>query len=296
MRLYRLQSAFTLVELLVVVAIIVVLLALLLPAMNKAIYHAALVSCGAGNLKVMSTAVTAYAFDNKRFYPDRGIGPRSHRDTNPLPINADTVKRASVNYDIRPIHRKIFPINKTLQCPLAPHVELENEDLVNDSEGLAASYSMFWAWQYKGDARTYPGMFKVGDKFAYDDLFAPSTESRLNYFNVLAGDIDLAWDTGAQSSHPDRDPRRMYEFVVRGEFFIDGRITVGRWVAGGHNRGLLDTNFVFTDGSVSRYDGVTRVDWDPPRRDPRMTRVPINFNNFNSARGYNVDKMHLPLR
>ena len=41
----RAQSAFTLVELMVVITIIVLLLALMMPALDKAVYQAELASC-----------------------------------------------------------------------------------------------------------------------------------------------------------------------------------------------------------------------------------------------------------
>src|SRR5688500_7719159 len=64
------ELGFTLVELLVVVAIIVVLLALLAPAMDKAIYHAELATCGA-NLHGVAGGALMYTMNNKRAYPVR---------------------------------------------------------------------------------------------------------------------------------------------------------------------------------------------------------------------------------
>src|SRR5688500_8855542 len=63
-------TAFTLIELLVVVTIIVVLLALLTPALDKAIYQAELTVCGANQRAVAMSAVS-YATGSKRFYPHR---------------------------------------------------------------------------------------------------------------------------------------------------------------------------------------------------------------------------------
>src|SRR5688572_26273002 len=60
--------AFTLIELLVVITIIVVLLALLTPALDKAIYQAELAVCGA-NLKGIASGATIYAMQNKRCWP-----------------------------------------------------------------------------------------------------------------------------------------------------------------------------------------------------------------------------------
>jgi prepilin-type N-terminal cleavage/methylation domain-containing protein len=295
---YSSRRGFTLVELLVVVSIIVVLLALLAPALDTAIYRA-------GNLKVMATGVMTYAFQNKRYYPDRGLADLKHRGDDPaaLPVNPQTVKRASRNYDMRTIHREIFPINKTLQCPMSPHIELEDYTLENQDMGLDASYAMFWAWQYKEPGKSFRGMFKVGDRFEYEDLENPNNDL-INRYSVLAGDIDLMWGGGgnavaearpAQASHPDRDPPVMSELKVEGEWFIE-RGSVGRWW-GPSPRGLLDTNYVFDDGSAALYEGVTGVQlpWNSAHRDKRMARVPINYNVWNN-RGVNVDKMHIPRR
>ena len=63
-------QAFSLVELLVVITILVVLLALLAPAMDKAIYQAELAVCGAQQ-KAIASSSQGYAFDSRRSYPYR---------------------------------------------------------------------------------------------------------------------------------------------------------------------------------------------------------------------------------
>ena len=64
------SRAFTLIELLVVVTIIVVLLALLTPALDKAIYQAELAVC-ATHLNGIAVGVTDYSVAFKRWYPYR---------------------------------------------------------------------------------------------------------------------------------------------------------------------------------------------------------------------------------
>src|SRR6266478_4856578 len=66
----RRPQAFTLIELLVVVTIIVVLLALLTPAVDRAIYQAELARCAA-QLHGICAGVQVYAAENKRWYPQR---------------------------------------------------------------------------------------------------------------------------------------------------------------------------------------------------------------------------------
>ena len=64
----RRQKAFTLVELMVVVAIIAVLVALLLPAVNKVRAQARAVVCGS-NLRQIATGYILYANDNSGWFP-----------------------------------------------------------------------------------------------------------------------------------------------------------------------------------------------------------------------------------
>ncbi len=65
------RRAFTLVELLVVVAIIALLLAMLLPALNKAKEVASQVRCAA-NMRQIGVAVTGYTVDNRGVMPYAG--------------------------------------------------------------------------------------------------------------------------------------------------------------------------------------------------------------------------------
>src|SRR5688572_22045336 len=64
----RPYPGFTLVELLVVITIIAILLALMMPAMDKAIYQAELAVC-ASNQRQTATGLYVYAMDHRRWYP-----------------------------------------------------------------------------------------------------------------------------------------------------------------------------------------------------------------------------------
>jgi prepilin-type N-terminal cleavage/methylation domain-containing protein len=257
----RRGGGFTLVELLVVVSIIVVLLALLMPAMGRAVYSAALVKCAASQ-KVIGSGVMQYAMEYRRSYPDRsGLSGRPANE-NPLEwLNAMNLARPNLQYDMRPQLQKLFDVNRTLQCPLTDPVELmkTEADVV-----VEASYTMWWGWRYVVGGQMYAGMYRMGDGFEWGG----------SSYNILAGDIDLRYEgSNAQASHPDRDPKTLYAAKAEQELVYQHRSTVSRWVRAGSDRGKLDLNYLFDDGSARRYDNVTgwRI------LDGRMDRVPIQF-------------------
>src|SRR5688572_16271253 len=105
------RHAFTLIELLVVVAIIVVLLAMLTPALDKAIYAAELTVCGA-NMKVIGTAVTSYASNQRRYYPNRTLA-----ENRAMNISGN-------GKDFRPAISPYLSINKNLIDPFCKPVDI----------------------------------------------------------------------------------------------------------------------------------------------------------------------------
>jgi prepilin-type N-terminal cleavage/methylation domain-containing protein len=79
-RLPQSRSAFTLVELLVVIVIIGILISMLLPAMQSARESSRRVRC-ASNLKQIALATASY-FNTYRVYPPGGISPNPHTNDN----------------------------------------------------------------------------------------------------------------------------------------------------------------------------------------------------------------------
>lgn len=259
------SRAFTLVELLVVVAIIVVLLALLVPAMDKAIYQAELVVC-ATQIRHLGTAATTYAMDNKRHYPlrpnlspDGGVderGVQSYKLCDPVNGKSNGV---AAPYDIRPSLRPLINLNQVLNDPLAPgELDFELRPDITDTH-LYGSYSMWFGWRY-GSTSGGAGMIRLGDRWVWNK----------QRYNLIAADYSMprSQTPGAYSSHPDN--ALLAPSFINYEVFPLGGFWAGSYW---HRPGSpvhepLDMNYGYDDGSVLRlaslkFENDTRVDEVP---------------------------------
>lgn len=136
-------SGFTLVELLVVVAVIVGLLAMLAPAMNKAMTAAEIAVCGSNNKQIVNACVV-YATDNGRRLPGGNFN-RNGNDPNyagwggpPAPAWAHIWLGVIGGYTLEDAH-------KVLYCPSM--MEVFNPELTwssRDANGSATT----WQWGY----------------------------------------------------------------------------------------------------------------------------------------------------
>jgi prepilin-type N-terminal cleavage/methylation domain-containing protein len=264
------SRAFTLIELLVVVTIMVVLLAMLTPALDKAIYQAELAACGAKE-KAQISSLTLYAMDYRRSYPDRPVvdARGSWRadwiryDTNHDP-----------NYDDRPKLNRYMDINGLLNCSLRQAVDYEIAGGDEDPHVLYAAYSLFYGWSFMNGAGTnLRGLKRLGDRFVWN---AGSAADRNYYFSVLSADVDVLWDGNFyHSAHPDDQGLLGPIFaqgVPSGVLGLESKETASFYAAYGAaaiNRGTVDRNFAFTDGSVERLDDLKAADED------RVVEVPV---------------------
>ena len=285
------QRGFTLIELLVVITIIVVLLALLTPALDKAIYAADLAVCGA-RLKAAASGAISYTFSNKKHYPDRGLSGQAPGQA--AWLAPFTLVNPLVQFDMRANLKDYMSINKHLQCPLNTAVDLEN---IKVDESVASSYTMWWGWGYhtadsttynqssnsvnSSKGSTYPGMYKLGDRFEWAG----------DRYNLLIDDFDLIYPTlsppSVQGSHPDRDPNSMTALTAKYVGLYGGAagvqalpVTVSIWVRmGSIERGLIDTNHAYDDASVRRLDGESGQQLSGAQADKRTERIPVWFDN-----------------
>lgn len=247
------RRAFTLIELLVVVTIIIVLLALLAPAMDQAVYQAELAVCGS-KLHAITTGAIAYASESKRRYPHRP-SLRSAYPVRAFQINdGDRSAYAAASFDDRPILRQFLSINKTLMCPLAKAVDLENSQ---DGTFIASNFGMSFGFQYAQEK----GMFRLGDRLTWDGY-----ESTVLAFDFDKVDSDLGHNYG---SHPDHEGTMIPYWFQDSDWTGSGNEVPGLMVTWsfwfGERRSAIDANYGFDDGSVVRFNGVTWDEGDPKK-------------------------------
>jgi len=264
-------QAFTLVELLVAVTIIVVLLAMLSPAVEKAVYQAELAACAA-RLHGLAVGVTQYTIHNARLYPTpKGASARHH-----------TVL-TTWGWDMRPLLQSYVSINGHLLDPLAGKIDLEGskQDGSIIFTGNQANYSLWFDWRWSGYGASEQGMRRYGDRFTWT-----GSAGLVRRFSLLAADwIDDSSTGYTMGGHP--DDAGLLQFIRRQDenppwWNAPGQtVTLSWWQrTTGDDRGLIDRNFAHDDGSVRRF---TRQPWgDGPATpggrgpgDSRMVTAPV---------------------
>ena len=268
-----LRRAFTLVELLVVVTIIVLLLALLIPAIDRAIYQTLLVVCGA-NQHALVLGAQSYAAHNGRRYPARpALEASGERATC---IRTMFGSGSVISADDRVPLRGYVSINGQLNCPLTQRVDLET-NLADTS--IFSPIVPWFGVRYRANSTVERGMYRVGDHFTYTEVGDGSTPPIEQRFNILTGDWDGVYtdaNPSHYSTHPDRDGI-MIQWIQQDDDstqqYTGGTrtrtpglmVTWSIWSSPtpDTSRGMLDNNYGFDDGSVVRFSDVPPYAGDP---------------------------------
>lgn len=155
--------AFTLVELLVVVAIIALLLALLLPSLARAKYLAKVTLCKA-NMRQLATGLFTYATANQNFYPSPG---KIRSNGNPWDQAMASLDNGS---NVRPLIRPYWggedgKRTKLEQCAVAPSLA---ERGASDDRTSYLFYFNFSRTRYNQPLYSQ-AMLKVGGLFKVNE-------------------------------------------------------------------------------------------------------------------------------
>jgi prepilin-type N-terminal cleavage/methylation domain-containing protein len=290
------RMGFTLIELLVVVTIIVVLLALLTPALDRAITNAEMAACGA-TIKSLVSAGTIYAMDHARSYPSRGESA----------WDSLTVKLVDDNggvtvFDVPAQMRAYIGLDSFLD-PLGGGVDLsagsQRTGAKNGAPTLYSNYQVYFDW-----GRPTSHQVRSAKKVGQAMVFTPPDDARVRKFNILVADLDSrrarpdgVWDADVYSGHADKDGK-LEQLIVEDKdnpFIKDtplpiGKVTTSWWwgFSPPHPidaiRGLADYNYGWADNSVSRLNDV-EID------DERCAKLPLtNLQEYNADR-----KAQLPM-
>lgn len=255
-------SAFTLLELLVVITVIVILITLLAPALDRALTASEMAKCGA-NLKTIANASTQYSQNNKQRYPKR---------QNNYYWDALMMRHPTHPFDIRPQFQDYLFLDAFVD-PLLKSTKLD--DGSNSPETVVYSnYSVYTGWGIPG----FASLDRVGDRFTFQHA-ATGRPDVLYKFDILAADEDYRWPGNyTTASHPDVGGKmaigRLQDQWTNPNVpatvpAVSYRATIAWWVVanpkgvGAGNdadRSPLDTQFVHEDNSVQRFTDVKMFD------------------------------------
>ena len=249
----RESSAFTLVELLIVVAVIAILVSILLPALRKARYQTKLVVC-ASRLHQNGLALISYSVANRGRFPQRWDFTPAIGTSAPFRI---AQLGPSEQNDLRPFFAPYTTINGTFRCPLAPaKVDIE---LVAARIEINCAYDIWLNWP--------PPSSPISPSITHamqgpdDDMIATDTLGGEYHFKVMMDDFarDSPSSNSIETVHPDY-PRSLQSKVVDGEFMGSNQQVLAYYWGKESTRKQLDRNFLFTDGHVRTIAQIQRQD------------------------------------
>jgi prepilin-type N-terminal cleavage/methylation domain-containing protein len=287
-------AGFTLVELLVVITLIVILLALLSPALDRAIHQAELAVCMT-NIKSATTGLGLYAVDHQRRYPHRG-GVGDEANTGPTrPFVYANWRDTSLrvvpplgDYDDRPPIAGYITLNKMLNCPLNPALDMEGDLHTPDPtrrSNIESPYQLWHGFRFRAGSggSAEPGMLRLGDRMRFTN---PQTQ-RVTWHNVLVSDMDDVQVSASPSAfvlgtHPDSDGAMSHLFQQD-----EAQFAISRWqmTGGSPQRGRIDRNFGHSDGSVSRLADISLDDARHARRGLALVPIFSTSDLFNDVNG-----------
>ena len=241
---------FTLVELMVVVAIISLLMAMIVPAVEQAMYEAKLARCLA-QLDGIAVGAHTYAMSNKTWYPVPPAGRRIQHQPDELAQPGEPDK------DLRRVLEGYIPLDLLL-CPLTGAIDLSYEANYPETH-VYSPYALFFGREFKTtDGKDHPngdgGLMRLGDRLGWH----AASEGETWYFRVIASDLNdyLFTNKWVQTSHPDLNGR-MENIVLQNGPLGDFSVTHSRWQL---KRRKIDLNFAFTDGSAHLYRQAGKTD------------------------------------
>ncbi len=240
------SKAFTLVELLVVVAIIALLVAILLPALEKARYAARLAICKS-NLRQIAISLTLYATDSNDWYPHITKYYAGHLlvNTDTSPLNFPMLAAYMGYSDGTDAHSVDARYNPIMRCPQA----LAN---VPGSVKPSRCYSFFnntlTAQGTNSIKIVFPNYYAADPSQmlcrTMDSLYFRSYHNNWGwtgfdcYYTILASDWCVRNGVSSQIVQTNH--------VIGTMYLQNGTTPLA-------NQGLATVNYAFTDGSVRDY-------------------------------------------
>ena len=243
-----LRGAFTLVELLVVIAVISLLLAILLPAVGRARDQARAIA-GMNNQRQIVHAISLFAMDNDDNYPESvaTIGGEPHWNWHePTKLIGYRARSPRLHRSLSGYLRAYLPDGRTVYCPSAPrrYRYLEEAWAAGDSwdnpdtspviDPLTGTYCLYWNYVgYVGPGRFFEGPRgpaggagrntpAVSCYFGYSQYLSRGAYASCQKFRTAGitegSDLSAAYWSGPTGSRPPLPDVKLYAG------YTDGRV------------------------------------------------------------------------